>query len=266
MISALKKMSRQLGLRRHHIAMARMAAERHALASMPRAQRRVCGRILCYHSIGEPRYGVNNVSAAQFRRHIELSLRSGHRFVPAQKIARDGGSSGDLAITFDDGCGSVYETAAPILKSYGVPWSFFVVSEWCERSAGWPSDAIISWRQARELAEQGAELGSHSATHPDFGSLDSSRFKHELLGSRMLIEKQAGLAPKTFAIPFGQSGNWTVEATAAAQEAGYEILYAQAEKTRPAGTAARTFVTAFDNDRIFKALLAGAFDRWEEWY
>ena len=51
----------------------------------------------------------------------------------------------------------------------------------------------------------------------------------------------------------------------AANDAGYEIVYAQAEATRPEGTVARTFVTKFDGDRIFNALLKGKFDRWEEW-
>jgi len=44
------------------------------------------------------------------------------------------------------------------------------------------------------------------------------------------------------------------------------VVYAQAEETRPAGTVARTFVTSFDADRIFRSLLGGAFDRWEEWF
>jgi len=55
-------------------------------------------------------------------------------------------------------------------------------------------------------------------------------------------------------------------AATAAREVGYATVYAQAEETRPAGTVARTFVTSFDADRIFRSLLGGAFDRWEEWF
>ncbi len=50
-----------------------------------------------------------------------------------------------------------------------------------------------------------------------------------------------------------------------AYQAGYKDVYAQAEDTRPNGTIPRTFVTRFDGDRIFSALLRGAYDRWEEW-
>ena len=42
-------------------------------------------------------------------------------------------------------------------------------------------------------------------------------------------------------------------------------MFAQAEETRPAETVARTFVTRWDGDRVFRAALGGAFDRWEEW-
>jgi hypothetical protein len=50
------------------------------------------------------------------------------------------------------------------------------------------------------------------------------------------------------------------------REAGYSTIYAQAEKTRPEDTVARTFVTKYDGDFIFDALLKGKFDSWEEWF
>jgi hypothetical protein len=87
----------------------------------------------------------------------------------------------------------------------------------------------------------------------------------ELQGSRDIIRRELGFAPTSFAIPLGQSMNWSAVAGELAREAGYEIVYAQAESTRPNGTIARTFVTRFDGERIFTALLRGAYDSWEEW-
>jgi hypothetical protein len=43
-----------------------------------------------------------------------------------------------------------------------------------------------------------------------------------------------------------------------ASEAGYQFAYVQAEDTRPSETIPRTFVTRFDGDRIFNALVRGA--------
>jgi peptidoglycan/xylan/chitin deacetylase (PgdA/CDA1 family) len=259
------KLANAAGIRRRDIAAARMYCERHLLASVVRRGQRNVGRILCYHSVGQPDFGVNDVSPSLFRRHIELAQGSGYRFVYASEIARTGGNSGDLAITFDDGLCSVLTCAAPILREYRVPWSFFPVSEWCEHHSRWGPGVMMSWRDVEQLAAQGGELGSHSATHPDFGKLDPSRLTEELVGSRRMIERRVGIVPMTFAIPLGQSMNWTPAAAAAAREAGYEFIYAQAEETRPAGTIARTFVTTFDRDRTFGALLSGAYDRWEEW-
>jgi peptidoglycan/xylan/chitin deacetylase (PgdA/CDA1 family) len=266
MRTALKTIARRAGITRSDAAAVRMYLERQTLARVARKRKRSRARILCYHTIGEPRYGVNDVSPAQFRRHIELALAKGYRFVYASEIARNGGGGRDLAITFDDGAISVRTQAAPILKEYGIPWSFFAVSEWCEQQERSRSGNILSWRQIEELMAEGAELGSHSATHPDFGKLEPERLEEELAGSRQTIERRAGVAPVTFAIPLGQSANWTSAAGEAARAAGYEIVYAQAEETRPPGTVARTFVTRFDGDHIFSALLAGAFDAWEEWY
>lgn len=171
----------------------------------------------------------------------------------------------DLAITFDDGWTSVLSEAAPILRDYGIPWLLFVVTSWSDHQSAWSKEFILPWRDIDRLMAQGAQIGSHSVTHPDFASIGQAQMIDELDGSREIIRQRLGFAPTAFAIPYGQSMNWTAAADEIAREAGYETVYAQAEETRPSGTVPRTFVTRFDSDRIFDALLRGAYDRWEEW-
>lgn len=127
-----KKAMNQLGITRARAAAARACCERHVLAALPGARRRYIGRILCYHSIGQEEWGVNDVTSTMFRRQIELALNNGFRFVPVSEIVRTGGAEKDLAITFDDGLKSVLGTALPILKEYDLPWTFFPVSEWSD--------------------------------------------------------------------------------------------------------------------------------------
>jgi peptidoglycan/xylan/chitin deacetylase (PgdA/CDA1 family) len=242
-----------------------MLIERHALATTRRPPQRQGGRILCYHSVEEPKMGVNDVRAAQLRQHIELMIRRGHRFVPAADIARSGGSPKDIAITFDDGCKSVLTHAAKIFAEYSIPWSLFVVTDWSAHTEEWSRSRFISWADIESLVRAGVDIGSHTRTHPDFGKIGRAQMVDELAGSRSEFQKRLGFSPISFAIPLGQSMNWTQEAGAVAREAGYKIIYAQAEDTRPHDTIPRTFVTRFDNRRIFSALLAGAYDRWEEW-
>jgi peptidoglycan/xylan/chitin deacetylase (PgdA/CDA1 family) len=261
---ALKKIIHATGLSRRHIAAARMYCERQWLATTTTASRST-GRILCYHSVGQAGAGVNDVKPEQFRRHIELALRLGFRFVPPVQIARIGSTPVDLAITFDDGWTSVLSKAAPILHDYGIPWLLFVVSSWSDHQSKWAKESILPWREVEHLMAMGVQIGSHSATHPDFGSIERAQMIDELCGSRDAIKRRLGFAPSSFAIPYGQSMNWPPLAGEIARKAGYEIVYAQAEETRPNGTIPRTFVTCFDHDRIFSALLRGAYDHWEEW-
>jgi peptidoglycan/xylan/chitin deacetylase (PgdA/CDA1 family) len=269
MKKALKRIGKAAGLQRQQAAAARMFCERHWLATKARARParvRSTGRILCYHSIGQAATtGVNDVTPKEFRRQIELALRSGFRFVPATEIARTGGGPKDLAITFDDAWASVASEAAPILRDYGIPWTLFTVTNWSDHVEGWSRGLILSWQEIGRLMADGAVIGSHSVSHPDFGSLAPAQMLDELHDSREVIKDRLGVAPTTFAIPLGQSMNWPLAANELAREAGYEIVYAQAEETRPSGTIPRTFVTGFDGDRIFSALLSGAYDRWEEW-
>jgi peptidoglycan/xylan/chitin deacetylase (PgdA/CDA1 family) len=241
-----------------------MCCERHLLATIAPLPFRDIGRILCYHSVGQPAWGVNDVPPKLFRRQIELALERGFRFVPARNIALGVAGPRDLAITFDDGLRSVFDAAAPILADYKIPWSLFVVSEWADGKR-FGSETILGWREIEALAASGAEIGSHSATHPDFGALGAAQAVDELAESKDTIERRTGIVADCFAIPLGQSMNWTARAGEAAKQAGYGLVYAQAEETRPAGTIARTFVSRFDAPRIFRKLLGGAFDRWEEW-
>jgi peptidoglycan/xylan/chitin deacetylase (PgdA/CDA1 family) len=242
-----------------------MYCERQALARLHRGRARKGGRILCYHSIGQREFGVNDVSPRMFRTQIELAQRAGYRFVSAEDIARTGGEPKDLAITFDDALKSVASEAAPILREYGIPWSVFVVSDWAEQREPWQKDLVLGWPELEQLKASGAHIGSHSRSHPDFAKIGEAQAIDELFASKKILEERLQTEISTFAIPLGQSMNWPESAKELARQAGYKIIYAQAEETRPQGTIPRTFVTRFDNPLVFTALLGGAFDRWEEW-
>jgi peptidoglycan/xylan/chitin deacetylase (PgdA/CDA1 family) len=262
----LKRLARTAGLERRHVAPARMYCERLSLATFGARRQRKGGRILAYHTLGQSEWGVNDVSPRQFRRHLDLALQLGYRFVPASVIAANGGAPRDLAITFDDGARSVRTDAAPILREYGLPYTVFPVTDWTEGKVDYFVGKVMTWEEMGELAAAGAEIGSHSVSHPDFGQIGPEHFEQELVESRRIIQTRLGRTIEAFAVPFGLARNWPAAAAKAARTAGYVQVYAQAEEMRPAGTVARTFVSRFDDDYFFNVLLFGAFDRWEEWY
>jgi peptidoglycan/xylan/chitin deacetylase (PgdA/CDA1 family) len=251
---------------RERLAKMRMYCERQALASFGNRYSKPSGRLLCYHSVGQPELGVNDCSPSRFRHQIEFALAHGFRFVPAAQIARGNANPHDLAITFDDGWNSVLTAAAPVLDEYQIPWTLFVATDLVERPSEWHRPRILRWDELAELSRRGVEIGSHSVSHPDFATIDKQQVVEELNASRMLLKSRLDVAADCFAIPFGQSKNWTAFAQQTAAQAGYRFIYAQAENTRPPGTIPRTFVTWMDDNRIFGALLEGVFDNWEEWY
>ncbi len=67
-----------------------------------------------------------------------------------------------IVLTFDDGPVSGFTVVAPILKSHGFNGSFYV----CDfDSFQTRKDWYMTFRQMRKLADQGFEIGNHSAGH-----------------------------------------------------------------------------------------------------
>ncbi|SDF02297.1 polysaccharide deacetylase family protein [Pseudonocardia oroxyli] len=222
------------------------------------------GRILAYHSIGTDSWGVNDVRPADFEKHLQLAIDDGWTFATPAEVLADPARR-QLAITFDDGATSVLDHAVPVLRHHGVPSTMFVVSGWADggHSAGY--EHVLDWDGLARLEQAGVTLASHSASHPDFGRLDPAAAERELVESRERLEKMLGHEIDEFAIPFGQSANWTPAAGEIAARV-YRTVYAQAVDTRPAHTVPRTFITRIDRPLVFRAALNGAFDDWEEWF
>ncbi|MGI5125249.1 polysaccharide deacetylase family protein [Pseudonocardia sp. CA-107938] len=246
----------------------RAFAERQAIARTTK-KTTPTSRILCYHTVGMPKMGINDVSLRRMEAQLAAAKDAGYRFVPARELADVDQAvpvAGDmrLALTFDDGFRSILTTVAPLLRDLDIPWTAFVVSGFADGRKG--HEDFLDWAEIEKLAGDGVTIASHSVTHPNFSTLTPRQIVDEIQQSRIALRERIGIETTEFAIPFGQSGNWPVEAQSAAIEAGYDTVYAQSVERRSPGTVARTFVTKFDDDRIFRAALAGAFDRWEEWF
>lgn len=237
-----------------------LAARSGALASTaPRS------RVLCFHSVGTPLWGVNDVAPALFRRQLLRAQQHGWRFTTASEIANDPGRSGRLAVTFDDGLRSVATHALPVLEELGIPATLFVVSGWASGEHATGFEYLLDWDEVGAMQDRGVEVASHSVSHPDFGRLSASQIEHELGRSREDLQRRLGVDGNDFAIPLGQSNNWNAEAQSAARAAGYRRVWAQTEDKRTPGTLGRTFITRFDRPWVFERTLTGAFDRWQEW-
>jgi peptidoglycan/xylan/chitin deacetylase (PgdA/CDA1 family) len=164
---------------------------------------------------------------------------NGYHVVPLSDVVRFvkheiGLPPNAVAITIDDGYKSPILWAAPVLKQYGYPWTFFVYPSFITRTEG---KGAASWPDLVELQKEGVNIECHSMTHPQ---LDSHIQKHhtltpeeydafltnETVTSKAILEHELGKTIKYFAYPYGRY-NKAVEAKVIA--AGYEAVFTVAD-------------------------------------
>ena len=166
------------------------------------------GRILAYHGIGTPEYGVNDLRPRDFERHLQIAVDDGWSFTtPAEVIAEP--DKPQLALTFDDGLASVLANALPVLRHHGIPATVFVVTGWADGQIPDAGGVVLDWRGVSALHQAGMTVASHSVTHPDFGKLEPAEARRELEVSRERLRRMLDIETSEFAIPLGQSRNWT---------------------------------------------------------
>jgi peptidoglycan/xylan/chitin deacetylase (PgdA/CDA1 family) len=174
-----------------------------------------------------------------FRRHFAV-LSLGEM---VRRLERGLSLSGTLALSFDDGYRDNYECAAPILRSLGLPATFFVVSDfigsdavaWWDRELS-PRPAWMTWSQVRELRADGFEIGAHTRTHADLGQATGPVADREISGSRHEIEARLGGAPvELFAYPYGRAENLTESNRDLVRKSGFRCCASCSGGSNPRG-------------------------------
>jgi len=118
-------------------------------------------------------------------------------------------------ITFDDGHESNCSEALPLLKEAGFSATFFVTAGWVGRAP------YMSWKQLRDLAAAGMEIGSHSMTHRPPAALTPAQLRSEMVDSRKLLEDRLGVSVLTASSP---TGFFNPDMIPVVEEAGYRGL------------------------------------------
>jgi peptidoglycan/xylan/chitin deacetylase (PgdA/CDA1 family) len=171
--------------------------------------------ILMYHAVAaEPNDATRalSVTPGAFAAQMAVLRERGLAPVTAVALAAHWRSGAPLperpvVITFDDGYEGVHRHALPVLAAHGFPATLFVTTGWLRgtHDTGGALDTMLDWDQVRELAGAGVEIGGHSHTHPQLDQLDDARLRRELIRCRDIVAGELGVAPVSFAYPYGYS-------------------------------------------------------------
>jgi biofilm PGA synthesis lipoprotein PgaB len=176
--------------------------------------------VLQYHHVSTETPTSTSISPERFAMHLDYLEESGFDIVPLQHLVdalRKGKPLPNkvAAITFDDGYISIHDTAWPLLKKKGWPFTVFINTE--------PHDQrkplFMSWDQLREMAKGGVTIANHTVSHPYLlqrqPGHDEVQWKawvsNEISAAQDRIEAEIGKAPLLLAYPFGEFDNTILE-------------------------------------------------------
>ena len=193
------------------------AAETHAGAT-----------VLCYHIVESPQDPRMEISRDTFRQHLQYIEMTGYNVIPLRHLYeyvsghRPSLPKNPIVITLDDGWRSAYTEAYPELKKRNFPFTLFIYPNIIGKTA-----IALSWDQVKEMSDNGADIQSHSLSHPYLtkrmhDSFDQVKYaawlSRELAESKRVIEKNTGKTVQFLAYPYG---DYDTRVARTAAKAGY---------------------------------------------
>jgi len=166
---------------------------------------------LQYHHVSDSTPSSTSTGVSLFRDQLNLIEELGLEVVPLQSgtVAALAGKLDDkqqIAITFDDAYDSVYDTAAPLLKAKGYPYTVFV-----------NTDAIggrgyMTWDQLEEFRDdESITIANHSTDHahmvrrPDESrGAWEDRTRTSLDVAQKVLDQKLNIQVPMFAYPYGE--------------------------------------------------------------
>ena len=174
--------------------------------------------VLAYHRV-HPQPGVDTptLSPEIFERHMSLLAKRwqpiplGHLVAELEKGKTP--SRRGVAVTFDDGTEDTFTHAFPVLVTYRIPATVFLIVS----NIGRPGSLTLD--QIRQMKEAGISFGSHTLSHAYLPSLSPPTVRDELVVSRQRLTA-LGLSGESVSYP---GGGFTPKVVQHVQEAGYRF-------------------------------------------
>ncbi|MBF0501221.1 MAG: polysaccharide deacetylase family protein [Candidatus Riflebacteria bacterium] len=178
---------------------------------------------LCYHQILPTAKGLYETSTADFRKQLDFLKSSQFQSINSDDLliilsGKSGNVKKPILLTFDDGYVSVFTQALPIMREYGFVGVACIYPEFIGSGGG------MSWKQLKQLQEEGWSVECHTMSHADIakGSIDpklrDAFFEKEIARSRHIIDEHLNHPVKFIVWPYGI---YTEASEAFARSIGY---------------------------------------------
>jgi peptidoglycan/xylan/chitin deacetylase (PgdA/CDA1 family) len=174
--------------------------------------------ILMYHHIALPPPDADAVRRdlslppEAFEQQLQYLLEEGYASITLSDLVHHLARGGPLPprpiiLTFDDGYRDAYTRAFPLLQTYGMSGTFFLITGLIDQ--GQPDH--LSWAHVKEMHRAGMQFGSHTYTHPDLRDQPVEYLVWQILGSKEAIEERIRNPVRFFSYPSGRYDPQTVE-------------------------------------------------------
>jgi len=170
-----------------------------------------------YHYISEPPAGADiyrrdlSVSPANFEAQLAWLRNQGYEGITLTDLVYHLALGWPLPekpviLTFDDGYRDNYTHAFPLLKKYGYPGTFFLIT----RAIDYGDPVYLSWDMVKEMHGAGMDFQPHGYRHRDLHGKDVDFLVYEIVGSKEAVEARTGETAHFFSYPSGRYDQQTV--------------------------------------------------------
>lgn len=178
--------------------------------------------VVFYHRVDNEQLNDWTISPKRFQEQIDWYQENFDLVSLAECQSRIESGFNDrptLAITFDDGYADNCTFAIPMLLERNIPVTYFVTTQHTLGQEAFPHDAAKdaplltnSAEALRALAAAGVEIGAHTRTHADMGTIsDPQKIFDEVITATRELEAVIDKKINYFAFPFGQVENLNPE-------------------------------------------------------
>lgn len=162
--------------------------------------------VLLYHRFGNSCKDIYCRNTKDFQKDLD--------FLKDYKVTDPYKMDGDVMITIDDGCNSVYEIY-PLLKKY--PAVLFIAPNLIGKKG------YMTWEQVKELSKCFC-IETHSYNHLPLKPMSEKDIEYELKTSRDVIAEKTGKVPRFMSLPGGRgAGDETI--IKIAKKLGYKGIF-----------------------------------------